>query len=138
MPDPPTATTLPSHPPPVWRRVILESPFAGATPEARLRNLAYARLAVRDCLSRGEAPLASHLLYTQPGILDDSIPAERAYGIAAGRAWRDYADAIVFYTDLGVSKGMQQMLSTCLQEARLHLVEFRSLVGHVLTIQGLP
>ena len=45
-------------------RVILESPYAGDIE----RNVKYARMAVRDSLSRGEAPIASHLLYTQEGI----------------------------------------------------------------------
>ena len=49
------------------RKVILESPYAGDV-ETNLRN---ARAAMRDCLLRGEAPYASHLLYTQPGVLDD-------------------------------------------------------------------
>ena len=38
--------------------VIIESTFAGD----RLRNIAYARAAMKDWLDRGEAPLASHLL----------------------------------------------------------------------------
>ena len=37
--------------------VILESPYAGDV-EA---NVEYARACVRDSLSRGEAPIASHL-----------------------------------------------------------------------------
>ena len=55
------------------RRVILESPYAGSVEE----NVAYARAAVRDSLLRGESPIASHLLYTQPGILRDGVPDER-------------------------------------------------------------
>ena len=42
----------------VYRRVIVESPYAGDIET----NVAYARAALRDCLSRGEAPIASHLL----------------------------------------------------------------------------
>lgn len=85
------------------RRVILESPYAGDV-EA---NVAYARRCVRDSLCRGEAPIASHLLYTQPGILRDEEPAERQWGIDAGLAWRAVAEATVVYTDLGVSRGME-------------------------------
>lgn len=84
------------------RLVILESPYAGDV-EA---NVAYARRCVRDSLSRGEAPIASHLLYTQTGILDDEAPAERALGIDAGLAWRAVAHASVVYIDRGISKGM--------------------------------
>ncbi len=82
--------------------VIIESPYAGDI-EA---NVAYARAAMRDSLRRGEYPIASHLLYTQPGILRDEIPEERALGIAAGLAWRTVAEKAVFYVDRGWSSGM--------------------------------
>jgi hypothetical protein len=85
------------------RLVIVESPYAGDVDA----NLTYARAAVRDCLLRGEAPIASHLLLTQDGILDDTIPAERAQGINAGHAWMRVADAVVVYTDRGISSGME-------------------------------
>jgi hypothetical protein len=84
-------------------KVILESPYAGDIE----RNVNYARLCVKHSLSLGEAPIASHLLYTQPGILDDSIPDERALGIDAGLAWKSVADKQVFYADYGMSKGME-------------------------------
>lgn len=90
-------------PVPQPRLVIVESPYAGDVE----RNVAYARAAMADCLRRGEAPFASHLLYTQPGVLDDTVPDERALGIAAGLAWGDRADATVVYVDLGMSTGMQ-------------------------------
>ena len=84
------------------RLVILESPFAGD----EQANIDYARLCVRDSLMRGEAPIASHLLYTQPGILDDTDPEERQWGIDAGLAWKAVAQASVVYLDHGVSRGM--------------------------------
>lgn len=84
------------------RRVIIESPYAGDV----AGNVKYARECLRDSLARGEAPLASHLLYTQPGVLDDTVPAEREAGIAAGHAWIKHADAVVVYCDLGISLGM--------------------------------
>ncbi len=96
------------------RLVILESPYAGedeAHPDylgSSGRNIEYARACVRDSLERGEAPIASHLLYTQKGILNDKVPDERKWGIEAGLEWCFVADAAVVYIDLGVSKGMQQ------------------------------
>ncbi len=84
------------------RLVILESPYAGDI----ATNTAYARECLADSLKRGEAPLASHLLYTQPGVLDDTVPAERRKGINAGHAWMKHADAVVVYGDLGISDGM--------------------------------
>jgi len=82
--------------------VIVESPYAGNVE----RNLAYAKLAIRDCLERGEAPIASHLLFTQKDILNDDVPGERKLGIAAGHAWYRAADRAVVYVDFGFSSGM--------------------------------
>jgi len=87
-------------------RVIIESPYAGLDRDIE-RNLQYLRACLRDSLSRGEAPYASHGLYTQAGVLDDSVPHERARGIAAGFAWRAVADLTAIYTDLGVTSGMR-------------------------------
>jgi len=84
------------------RRVILESPYAGNVE----RNVRYARACLRDSLLREEAPIASHLLYTQPGVLNDEIPEERRQGIEAGLAWRTVAEASVVYVDLGITPGM--------------------------------
>lgn len=83
--------------------VIVESPYAGDV-EA---NIEYARACLRDSLSRGEAPLASHLLYTQPGVLRDEDPDERRWGIEAGLAWGERAAATVVYIDRGISRGME-------------------------------
>lgn len=80
--------------------VAIESPFAGN----REVNLAYARDALRDCIVRGEAAIASHLLY--PQVLEDDEPREREVGIASGLAWAEHADVVAFYTDLGWSGGM--------------------------------
>jgi hypothetical protein len=84
------------------RLVIIESPYAGDI-EA---NVKYARAAMRDSLNRHEAPIASHLLYTQRGILRDEVPDERRWGIDAGLAWREVADLAAFYVDRGWSDGM--------------------------------
>lgn len=105
------------------RRVILESPYAGDT-EA---NVTYARACVRDCVLRGDAPIASHLLFTQPGILDDDIPDERSLGIAAGLAWLPVAEATVVYTDRGISRGMSYGIESARQAGRP--IEFRRLTG---------
>lgn len=103
------------------RLVIIESPFAGDVDN----NIEYARAAVADSLARGEAPIASHLLYTQPGILDDTIPAERQMGIDAGLAWRAVVQASVVYTDLGISRGMEYGIAAA-QDSEIP-VEYRSI-----------
>ena len=103
------------------RLVILESPYAGNVE----RNVAYARQCIKDCLRRGESPIASHLLYTQRGILDDGKSDERKLGIAAGHSWVPVADAIVVYTDRGVTTGMEQGIK---EAQRWEVpVEYRSL-----------
>lgn len=104
--------------------VIIESPYAGDV-EA---NTEYARRCVRDSLSRGEAPIASHLLYTQPGILDDLKPDERQWGIDAGLAWKSVAQASVVYTDRGITKGMQYGMAAA--TAAGIRVELRTLPGY--------
>lgn len=103
------------------RLVILESPYAGDVEQ----NVEYARRCVRDALSRGEAPIASHLLYTQPGILDDDKPEERQLGIRAGLAWRYVAEASVVYTDRGISSGMKKGIARA-KESGVP-VEYRSI-----------
>ena len=103
------------------RLVIIESPYAGDV-EA---NVAYARACMLDALERGEAPFASHLLYTQPGVLRDELPAERERGIAAALAWYRVADAAAVYTDRGISRGMELGIATA--RATGKPVEFRSL-----------
>jgi len=88
------------------KKVVLESPFKGNIGF----NIDYAKKCVLDSLNRGESPIASHLLYTQKDILDDSVPAERELGINAGIAWLDVADIHAFYVDLGMSDGMKKAL----------------------------
>jgi len=105
------------------RLVIIESPYAGDV-EA---NVLYARRCVRDSLLRGEALIASHLLYTQDGILDDDIPAERLRGIDAGLAWRAVTECTVVYTDRGISVGMQYGIDAA--EKSNIPVEYRTLGG---------
>lgn len=103
------------------RRVVLESPFAGDVDG----NLKYARECLRDCLMRGESPVASHILFASTSTLVDADPIERAVGINAGHAWMHGAHAVVVYTDRGISKGMEAGIRT----ASFHgiTVEYRKL-----------
>lgn len=83
------------------KRVIIESPFAGG-----FANVKYGRSCVRDSIDRGESPFASHLLFTQKGVLDDTKPDERELGIAAADGWLESADFVAVYLDLGLTIGM--------------------------------
>lgn len=80
--------------------VIVESPYAGDIE----RNMRFLKSCMFDCLSRGEAPFASHMLYTQ--LLNDEISEQRRLGIEAGLAWAERADERVFYLNYGYSPGM--------------------------------
>lgn len=82
-------------------RVIVESPFAGGW-----KNVLYSRRCVLDCLNRGESPYASHLLYTQKGMLNDSDPEQRRQGISAADGWLEVADIVAVYCDLSITRGM--------------------------------
>lgn len=112
-------------------RVILESPYAADSPEGVAANVLYARLCLRDSLLRGEAPIASHLLYTQEGVLDDRIPDERRLGIEAGLAWGAEPDVLTaVYTDHGISRGMKLGIERARTQGRR--VEERRLPALVL------
>lgn len=105
------------------RLVVIESPYSGATEF----NTEYARRALADCLERGEAPLASHLLYTQ--VLCDEVPSEREAGMQSGWAWIYQADAVAMYTDYGITKGMREAEE--LAKSLNITVEYRRLGGEV-------
>ncbi len=107
--------------------VLIESPYKGDNYAHFQENVAYARLCMRDALMHGEAPYASHLLYTQAGVLDDKIPQERELGIESGLAWGRCADLTAVYIDHGISEGMKRGIKHARELGRP--VEYRSLKG---------
>ena len=99
--------------------VILESPYGNDDPEVVAVNVSYARACMHDCLvNHNEAPYASHLLYTQPGVLRDGEPEERRIGIEAGMCWGAEAEATVVYTDRGLSVGMEEGIARAAEAGR--------------------
>lgn len=113
-----------------WPCVLIESPYSGDIEY----NVNYARCAMRDCLKRGEAPFASHLLYTQSpnvGFVQDNdvnhICVGRDAAIEAGLAWGNRADKTVVYKDLGITKGMKYGIIDAHKKGRP--VEYRTLRG---------
>ncbi len=110
---------------------IIESPFNAPTARGIKRNIEYARACMKDALSRGESPFASHLLYTQPGVLDDKNPEERRLGMQAGFEWTrqcaSHITKVAVYTDRGVSGGMEAGIANA-NASRISL-EFRKLGG---------
>ena len=102
--------------------VIIESPYMGSVQ----RNIAYAQQCMGDSLKRGEAPFASHLLYTQ--ILDDTIPQQRMMGMQRAFEWYRCADLMAVYTDRGISSGMQKGMEVA--EKLQIKIEYRKLTGN--------
>ena len=103
--------------------VIVESPFAGDM-EA---NTEYARRACAYSLARCEAPFASHLIYTQHGITDDTDPVQRAIGMAASMAVASRGDRTAVYYDRGLSSGIIMGIENAFEHNRP--IELRSLDG---------
>lgn len=99
--------------------VVIESPYAGDVEY----NVKYARKCLKDSLSRGEAPFASHLLYTQ--VLDDLVPVEREQGINGQLSFLDLTKKTVVYNDRGISRGMQAAIDYATSKG--YSVEYRSL-----------
>lgn len=110
--------------------VVIESPFSPSNGRTTDQNIAYGRAALLDSLSRGEAPYASHLLYTQ--VLDDTDIDERRTGMQAGFVWGSRADLVAVYIDHTITRGMLAGMKRALSR-RCPMV-FRSLHGVTGTI----
>lgn len=96
------------------KRVVIESPLRGD----RERNKFYARLCMLDCLRRGEAPYASHLLFDHPDLLDDTKREERELGMMAGFAWGCKADLCAVYEDLTIVTGWSSGMRAGVESAK--------------------
>jgi hypothetical protein len=106
--------------------VDIETPYSAKEETELRRNIRYARACVRDSILKGEIPFASHLFYTQSGILDDNIREEREMGIKAGKGIIEKLGAVtVVYTDLGISTGMQLGIDLATKSKRS--IEYRTL-----------
>ena len=99
--------------------VIIESPFAGEVE----RNKIYCKRCILDSLRRGEAPFASHALYTQ--VLEDTIEDERRLGMEAGFSLIRYSEYTVAYIDYGISSGMSEGIKIARDMG--HVVEERKI-----------
>lgn len=108
--------------------VVIESPFRGKGYHETELNILYARACAHDCLTKGEYPYASHLFYTQDGILNDKDEKERMLGINAGITWGSLANKRVVYTDRGISKGMEYGIATAKKAGKR--IEYRNLPNY--------
>lgn len=103
--------------------VVVETPFRPTTQMSAAMRDRFLEACMRDCIDRGEAPFASHMMYTQ--ILDDEIPSERMLGMRLGFAWGAMAEKVVVYTNLGISDGMRRGIDIARENGKP--VEFREL-----------
>lgn len=104
--------------------VIIESPYKAKGTATTEELVEYARACMKDAISRGEAPYASHLLLTQ--VLDDTNIDERKLGIEIGLKWGQKADKTVVYIDYGISPGMRQGINRAKEEGRM--IEYRQIL----------
>lgn len=109
-----------------WRNplTIVESPFHSEDNNLRLRNLHYAKASLLDSLSRGESPIAFHLLY--PLVLNEYNPDDRVRGLIISHQWISSADQVVFYLDYGMTSGMVRARKVAL-EHKVSITERRIL-----------
>lgn len=109
------------------KRVILESPLAWDSKEEKERNLSYAKDCLTHSLWLGEAPVAFHLLYPKVagGILRDEDTQARNLGLWCGNRWLKGAQLVAFYTDHGMTSGMEERLELA-QDASVR-IKFRTL-----------
>lgn len=94
-------------------KIVIESPYKATDIYSVQDNVTFARRICRYAILHGYAPYASHLFYTQPGILDDDIPHERTLGISAGLVWSSQAHEVWFCLrpiETEMSAGMQNAL----------------------------
>jgi hypothetical protein len=103
------------------RLVIVETPFSREDYDAQMNFL---HLCLRDCLLRGEAPMAA-AMYRQPNIVNDCDPWERRLAIHAGTEWAATAEATILYTDFGITTEMQEGIATA--EGLGRVIEYRKL-----------
>lgn len=89
------------------RKVVIESPLSGDF-RNNFRFLLWCCRAV--WLEEGKHAIASHML--NPWFMDDTDPEERKAGIANPWVW-DPDVTHMFFTDLGMSRGMVEACNRC-------------------------
>jgi hypothetical protein len=87
--------------------VALESPWSGLDGGGP-KSLDYLRNCIRDSLSRGEIPWASHGMLAHTRALYEEDPDQRLEGLEINKDFIYFhANKVVFYIDHGMSDGMK-------------------------------
>ena len=111
--------------------VTLESPYSPRNGRTIKENKLYLQKCIRDCLSRGEVPFASHQMYTEA--LDDADINERAKGMEAGFFAIKRTDYTVVYCDWGLSSGMLEGIEEAVKRGKP--IFTRSLYGGIAPLE---
>lgn len=101
--------------------VLLESPYYTEDKSAMKENIKFAEECMRNSLMRGEAPMASHLLYTR--VLKED--GERSIGMSAALSWQTVVDKLVVYSDRGITDGMTESINLAAKKGLR--IEYRTL-----------
>lgn len=86
----------------------------------------YALRATKDSLGKNEAPLASHLFYSE--VLNVRNPIERDIGLQSQLTWLKAADIVAVYLDFGITPAMQVAINAAVLKNKR--IEYRT-IGNV-------
>lgn len=109
------------------RVTFVSSPFRAETVEQKIRYERYVRDACRDCITRGEVPIAPHLYL--PKLLDDADELDRELALEMCRSLIDRVNCVAFYGDYGVSEGMNEEYEHANRKSCRATVRWRFLGG---------
>lgn len=105
------------------RTALLVTPFMAEDPSKAARMVRYALRATRDSLNKGEAPLASHLFFSE--VLNIRNPIERDIGLQSQLNWMKACDVVVVYLDFGITPAMQVAINNAILRHRK--IEYRTI-----------
>ena len=113
--------------------VMVETPYNAESSREIELNIFYALHCMRDSLTRNEAPMLTHLLYTRIPSgqhVSDNDPKHcligRDAGLRCAQAWRSSCKRTIMYIDRGISAGMQRAIDEATGNGDV-VVEYRNL-----------
>lgn len=105
------------------KAVLLVTPFMAEDPAQAARMTRYALRATRDSMNRNEAPLPSHLFYSE--VLNVRNPIERDIGLQSQLTWIKGCDIVAVYIDFSITPAMQVVINNAI--IRNKKIEYRTI-----------
>lgn len=102
---------------------ILVTPFMAEDPSNASKMNRYAIRATKDSLNKNEAPLASHLFFSE--VLNVKNPIERDIGLHSQLMWMRSAKLVAVYSDFGITPAMQTVINAATQLSKK--IEYRTI-----------